>query len=101
MTEEVKAKANSLLDSIRNSAKEKELEDEVVLDEVPEEPEMPKWEPKAGEVLFEPSVEGDLLTTAFPDGREVGFPFIASNAKDIAFLNSFATHCGRLKVTEG
>jgi len=98
MTEPVK---NPLLDAIRNSANAPKDTPPPTTTVV--EPEVAPLVavPGKGEVLFEPSSEHVLVRTALPNGREVGFPYIAKDAEDIKFLHAFADHCGLLTITEG
>jgi len=97
---------NPILDNIRNSQKEvaaakagEELP--TVSTPMQETPAAPQWEPKAGEVLFEPIDPNLPVRTALPSGVEVGFPYIAADEDEIEFLTGFADHCGMLTVTEG
>ena len=93
--------ANPILDQIRNSKEEtpKVPENAVVATEAPEI--KAEWEPKKGEVLYEPAFEGALVRTALPDGKEVGFPYIASDSDEISFLDAFVEHNGMLTRKEG
>jgi len=95
------SKSNPILDKIRNSQQETEGVLEEVNTPVQAEPEMPKWEPKAGEVLYEPASEAMPVRTALPDGREIGFPYMTAKESEIEFLDEFAEHCGLLNRVAG
>jgi len=57
--------------------------------------------PAPDEVLYEPLYDNVPVRTAFPDGREIGFPYITKVGEEIEFLNAFAELCSLLKVTKG
>jgi len=94
--------SNQLLNAIKNSQQE-EASQEAATENVETNPvvEEVSWQPKEGEVLFEPSTEGALIRTALPTGREVGFPYIASDKEEVEFLTAFADHHGGLNVVKG
>jgi len=94
-------RVNPLLEQIRNS---KSTSDAPTVDEVEVsqiDPGVPEWNPAPDEVLYEPLYDNVPVRTAFPDGREIGFPYITKVGEEIEFLNAFAEHCSLLKVTKG
>jgi len=93
---------NPLLDQIKNSEAEKDnVEDDTTSNVTTEVATDVEFAPAKGETMFEPESEDVLIRTAFPDGREIGFPYITSDKADLKFLHEFAEHNGQIKVVEG